>query len=226
LIRNKRPWKSGPVEALPVSGMKLYPGDSVYWDFADRTYLVYAEGGIRRNRKGVPQEVWNYKLWVTSTVSGVARKSLLVATPRVQDGLPVFRFAGDVDNDGLLDWILTTSESTFPTTWVWYLSKEATGRELVVPAAQYRAVGCCGRPNEVFFSVFLRIWADFCPINQPMCCFSQPFGLLNPSGWTTFPLLCSLCCLLCRPFWMLNLENRGNYGPRTPQNKFSATAEN
>ena len=142
LIRNKRPWKPGPVEALPVAGMKLYPGDSVYWDHGNHTYLVYAEGGIRRNRKGVPQEVWNYKLWVTSTVSGVAKKSLLVATPRVPDGPPVFRFAGDVDNDGLLDWILTTSEYTLPTTWVWYLSKEATGRELVVPAAQYRAVGC------------------------------------------------------------------------------------
>lgn len=142
LIRHKRPWKSGPVYSPQVAGMKLYPGDSAYWDFGNHTYLVYAEGGIRRDRKGVPQEVWNYKLWITSTVSEVAKKSLLVATPRMPDGPPVFRFAGDVDNDGIWDWILTTSESTFPTTWVWYLSKDATGRELVVPAAQFRAVGC------------------------------------------------------------------------------------
>jgi hypothetical protein len=51
-------------------------------------------------------------------------------------------FAGDLDGDGLLDWILDTSDHYNANVMTWYLSAPAPADGLVVPVAAHTAVGC------------------------------------------------------------------------------------
>jgi hypothetical protein len=65
-----------------------------------------------------------------------------VAHPRFDDAFVAIHFAGDLDGDGLLDWILDTSDHYNANVMTWYLSAPAPADGLVVPVAAHTAVGC------------------------------------------------------------------------------------
>jgi hypothetical protein len=145
LIRGKKYVKTGPVEAVQfpnLAALQVLPGDTVAVNHGGRTYTLYATGGFRWQEGVAYPDVWNYKLYVTSTVDGQKRTSLLVAHPRFDETFVEIHFAGDLDGDGLLDWILDSSNHYNTNVMTWYLSAPAPADGLVVPVAAHAAVGC------------------------------------------------------------------------------------
>jgi hypothetical protein len=145
LLRGKKYLKKGPVVAVEspkFADLQVLPGDTVEITYGGRTYTLYATGGFRRQEDVAYPDVWNYKLYVTSTLDGEKRTSLLVAHPRFDDAFVAIHFAGDLDGDGLLDWILDTSDHYNANVMTWYLSAPAPADGLVVPVAAHTAVGC------------------------------------------------------------------------------------
>lgn len=121
----------------------IYPGDTIVWSYSGINYTIFATGKKKKVQEDPDWfDVWNYKLYLTATINGQQRKSLLVAQPGFDDQMIYLIFAGDIDGDGILDLIIDTSahyNATIPTI---YLSKPAQAGELVKPVGGHRSVGC------------------------------------------------------------------------------------
>ncbi len=131
------------VEPAPLAKKQLYPGDTLQIMHAGVDYELFATGNAKPVGGGSDElEVRNYKLYLTATVNGQKRKSLLVAQPDFDDNMIQLLFAGDMDGDGILDWIIDTSRHYNVSSPTLYLSKPARTGEVVKPVGQHTTVGC------------------------------------------------------------------------------------
>jgi hypothetical protein len=121
--------------------LRLCPGDSARFTHQGLRYLLYAKGG-RADASSDWGEMWNYKLYVQAEVKGTRKTSLLVACPQFDDSFVSILFAGDLDNDGILDWILNTSPKYSYEERTYFRSGKAPKKELVAPVSRHVLAWC------------------------------------------------------------------------------------
>lgn len=131
------------VQQAVLSKEQVFPGDTLRINYLGVDYTFFATGE-KRKVKGDPLsfEVLNYKLYMTATINGQQRKTLLVSQPNFDDQMISLLFAGDIDGDGILDLIIDTSRHYNATCPTIYLSKPADNKEVVKPIGGHTSVGC------------------------------------------------------------------------------------
>ncbi len=135
--------KQGQVEEASLSKKELYPGDTIHIRYKAHEYTLYATGNKKKVQDN-PEwfELSDYKLHVEATINGHLRKSVLVMKPGFTDRITTIIFAGDIDGDHILDWIIDTSHQDNVSCYTLYLSRPAGKGELVKPAGSHTIVGC------------------------------------------------------------------------------------
>ncbi len=131
------------IQSVKLSNEFIYPGDTVSIKYSGINYKIYAKGG----KKQIPNqpdwfEVWNYRLYITATIKGQERKTLLIAQPNGDDRMINIIFAGDIDGDGILDLLIDTTDDYNVSIPTIYLSKPAANGEVVKPIGGHKSVGC------------------------------------------------------------------------------------
>lgn len=131
------------VKQAILSKEQVYPGDTLRINYFGIDYKIFATGGKKKVQND-PEwfDVWNYKLYMTATIKGQQKTSLLVAQPNFDDQMINLIFAGDIDGDGILDLIIDTSRHYNSTSPTIYLSKPADNGEVVKPIGGHTSVGC------------------------------------------------------------------------------------
>jgi len=126
-----------------LSKKQIFPGDTLRINYLGVHYILYATGEKKKVQTD-PEwfEVWNYKLYITATIKGKQHKSLLVAKPSFDDQMITLIFAGDIDDDGILDLIINTSRHYNVSSPTIYFSKPAKNGEVVKPMGVHTSVGC------------------------------------------------------------------------------------
>lgn len=122
----------------------IYPQDTISFSYQNRNYKLFATGGKRKETESSDWYiVWNYKLYLTTTVNGIEVTELLVASPRFDDAMIRILFAGDIDGDEKLDLILDNSNHYNTSSPTLYLSKPAsTENKIIKPVGIHTSVGC------------------------------------------------------------------------------------
>jgi hypothetical protein len=131
------------VQQATLSKEQVYPGDTLRINYLGIDYKIFATGGKKKVQND-PEwfDVWNYKLYLTATIKGQQKTSLLVAQPNFDDQMINLIFAGDIDGDGILDLIIDTSRHYNATSPTIYLSRPADNGEVVKPIGGHTSVGC------------------------------------------------------------------------------------
>ena len=136
--------KNGNVNSIALTKNQLLPGEQESLVYNDIKYTLYATG-IKKSESSNSDfySVSNYKLFLKAMINGKQYNQLLVSAPTFDDTLTSIIFAGDIDNDGIIDFIIdTTTEynSEVPTL---YLSKPATGSDkLLKVMGMHGSIGC------------------------------------------------------------------------------------
>ena len=135
--------KEKAIEHLILPKNQVYPGDTVTFQFLGLEYKLFATGGKKKAQEDPSAfEVWNYKLYLTTTIKGQQHKSLLVAQPNFEEQMITIIFSGDIDGDGILDLIIDTSRHYDAESPTIYLSKPANSEDVVKPVGGHTTVGC------------------------------------------------------------------------------------
>lgn len=130
------------VEQAVLSKNQLLPGDTLRIKYSGLDYTIYATGDKKRIQNTTEEfEVTNYKLYLTASIKGQHRQSLLVAHPNFDDQMITLIFAGDIDGDGILDLIIDTSRHYNARKPTIYFSKPAKNGEIVKPIGAHTSVG-------------------------------------------------------------------------------------
>ena len=133
------------IKHLTLLKNQIYPGDTVTFQFLGVGYKLFATGGKKKSQDDPSGlEVWNYKLYLTTTIKGEQHKSLLVAQPNFDEKMITIIFSGDIDGDGILDLIINTSRHYDEESPTIYLSKPADKpkKEVVKPVGGHTSFGC------------------------------------------------------------------------------------
>jgi hypothetical protein len=132
-----------PIPKTIISENHIYPGDTLSLSYSGVEYKIFATGN---KKKAEAEPDWfvvsDYKLYITATINGQLRKSLLVAQPDFDDRMTCVVFGGDIDGDGILDLLIDTSDHYNMGRPTIYLSKPAGKTEVVKPVGVHTSVGC------------------------------------------------------------------------------------
>lgn len=121
----------------------LFPEDSFCFSYNNVKYVLYAKGGKEKVQDDpIWYNLWNYKLYIKTSIKGKTIETLLCGAPRCDDQVPEIIFIGDLDNDEIPDLILNTSSHYNATCPTLYLSKPANKNEIVKPVGFHESVGC------------------------------------------------------------------------------------
>lgn len=131
------------VQYIALNKNQIYPGDTLNFFFLGKEYKLFATGGKKKVQSDPEAfDLWNYKLYLTTTKDGQQIKQLLVAQPSFDDKMIEILFAGDIDVDGTLDLIIDTSGHYNATSPTLYLSQPADKKEVTKPVGRHTSVGC------------------------------------------------------------------------------------
>ncbi|MDB5157916.1 MAG: hypothetical protein JWR50_2623 [Mucilaginibacter sp.] len=131
--------KEGPVRTVLLKS-QLFPGQKQEFNYNGVMYTFYATG-FKKDR-----QISNYKLFLMANVKGHNFNQLLFTildygdyTERESEENLTLEFAGDMDGDGIPDFII------IPSTQFWsdatlYLSKQAGNKAIVKPVGKYEGV--------------------------------------------------------------------------------------
>ncbi len=135
--------KNRKVQAVKLDTTSIYPGDTLSFRYLDVDYTLFATGNKKKEREDQEGfEIWNYNLYLTATIDGRFRQSLLAANPGYNSYPVQLIFAGDIDGDNVLDLIIDTYTKENADTPTLYLSKPADEGEIVKPVGVHSRVGC------------------------------------------------------------------------------------
>jgi hypothetical protein len=144
LLIEQQPYiKNSTIQNIKLSTKYIYPEDTLSFRYLGNDYKIFATGGKKKVQVN-PEwfDVWNYKLYITTTINGKTLKSLLVAQPNFDDKMIEIIFAGDVDGDKVLDLIIDTSRHYNGTRPTIYLSRPASDGEVLKAIGMHSSVGC------------------------------------------------------------------------------------
>jgi hypothetical protein len=104
----------------------IFPDETLTVSYLGDQYKIFAIG-IKKKEQQDPEsfEVREYKLYLTTNINGKETTQLLAAQPDFDDKMIELLFAGDIDGDGILDFIIDTSRHYNMLSPTLYLSKPA-----------------------------------------------------------------------------------------------------
>ena len=133
----------GKIKTVALSKKFIYPDETLSLSYLGNQYKLIASGSKKNEQQGPEAfEVYNYKLYLTANINGKETTQLLVAQPDFDDKMIELLFAGDIDGDGILDFIIDTSRRynmIIPTV---YLSKFTDNGQIVKPVGSHVSIGC------------------------------------------------------------------------------------
>ncbi|PSK88880.1 hypothetical protein [Taibaiella chishuiensis] len=141
--------RTGPVTAVPElsagdrSFFTLQPGDSSRFNYAGHSYTLIARGTKKQVDDQPGNEIiTDYRLYLAGDKNGKRIEQLLTAQKNLDDTLPCIIFCGDLDGDGLPDFLIDTTDhyNVFQPTL--YLSAQAAADKLLLRVAKHTSVGC------------------------------------------------------------------------------------
>ena len=136
-----RDFDPGKVEAVELpSG--IYPGDSVKFDFNGLRYLLYATGSTFVDSLAGMTHVSEYNLYIVRADKAGSRRSSLVSHASFDDAMTSILWAGDVDRDGYMDFLIDMSSHYNQRLPTLFLSSPAQSDQVVVRVAEHSSVGC------------------------------------------------------------------------------------
>jgi len=100
--------KAHEVEPALLPRDRVKPGESITIRYRDVEYTLSATGNSRMAGEN-DEYIWNYKLYLTAAKNGTTVKQMLAAFPSFDDQMVTLLFAGDIDGDGKLDFIIDTT---------------------------------------------------------------------------------------------------------------------
>lgn len=143
LLESSKFLKPCKVQQAILAKDEILPGENLRFKYLGVDYKLYATG-VKKKDQYNPEwfDVWDYKLYLSATIKGKQITSLLVAEPNFNDQMTKLIFTGDIDEDGILDLIIDTSNHYNSTSPTIYLSRPANNEELVKPIGEHTSVGC------------------------------------------------------------------------------------
>jgi hypothetical protein len=136
LVANVPELISGPVKTVKLSGARIIPGKPQEFDFNGNSYTLYATGYIP-DKEGI-DFVRDYNLYIIGRAKGHYFKQLLVHNDSYESGFCTsIEFTGDVDGDGIPDFIINCSDYGIGGDWELFLSKPAGPEKLLVDVGGY-----------------------------------------------------------------------------------------
>lgn len=131
------------IQSLALSKNFIYADESLTVSYLGNQYRIFATGCKKKEQQDPEAfEVRNYKLYLTININGKKKTQLLAAQPDFDDKMIELLFAGDIDGDGILDFIIDTSRHYNMISPTIYLSKPADKGQIVKPLGSYVSVGC------------------------------------------------------------------------------------
>ncbi|WP_461450300.1 hypothetical protein [Mucilaginibacter sp.] len=128
---------NGPVNFLKIPAMlEIIPGKPYTFNFNGNTYKLYATGHIPAGHS--IDFILNYNLYIEGNAKGHYFKQLLVHNDFYESGFVTYiNFIGDLDGDGLPDFIINTSNYGLGSADDLFLSKPAGPKRLFVDVGGY-----------------------------------------------------------------------------------------
>jgi len=131
------------VESLKLPKEELLPGEKIKFTYKGNSYKLYATGNKRKEAPNSDRYiVSNYKLFYSRIKNGKETKQVLVQHETFDDKMINIIFAGDIDGDNLLDFIIDKSNHYNAVNPTLYLSKPAEKDKLVKEVGEHVSVGC------------------------------------------------------------------------------------
>ncbi|MEN0054346.1 MAG: hypothetical protein AAGC65_11785 [Mucilaginibacter sp.] len=111
LLISGMPLKNRPVKQLQSFPAIILPGEKKDFKYNDSAYRIYATGQTKViDSASKNYEVTAYKLFIETTLNHHHYIQLLVDIPSFEGPLhTAIKFVGDIDNDGIPDFIIDTS---------------------------------------------------------------------------------------------------------------------
>ena len=133
------PIRSG-LKSLKIQKV-IKPGDKFEYEFEGIKYQLYAIGDANKDKK-LKYPFVNYKLYFTAEVEGKKIGQTIIEKMYFDDKLPQIIFAGDIDGDQKLDFLINTSFEKDAQNPTLFLSKTApTGSLLQVAGMKLTNTG-------------------------------------------------------------------------------------
>ncbi len=131
------------IQSVTIYKNFIYPNDTVVFSFLGNRYKLFATG-ISKKVQGEAEalEVMKYRLYLTAYINGKETTQLLSAQPDFDDKMIELLFAGDIDGDGILDFIIDNSRHYNMYKPTLYLSMPAEKGQIVKPVGFHVSVGC------------------------------------------------------------------------------------
>lgn len=133
--------KLGKIKALKLTKNKIWPDEKLTLKFDNTDYVFRAEGKVLStekrslddNKEEIYKKVENYKLYLKANNGP---EKLLLQVETFNDTFVELLFAGDIDNDGKLDFIFGANRDYEETRVMLFLSSKAENKEPVKKVSQ------------------------------------------------------------------------------------------
>lgn len=130
------------INKINLSKNELFPGDTVSFEYKGTGYALFSTGEIKKSNSAEPDEITDYKLYLTTAKKEESTTQLLVAEPHFDGAMTSIIFAGDIDGDDIPDLIIDRSNHYNVRSPALYLSKPAPKGRLLKLMGEHRTVGC------------------------------------------------------------------------------------
>jgi hypothetical protein len=131
------------IKRINLSKSQLLPGESEDFICNGKTCTLYALGSKRSESPGSDiYSVKDYKLFLKVKKDGVEYNQLMVATNDETDTFANILFVGDIDGDGMPDFIVDTTKHENSEVQTLYLSKPSGKKSLLKVIGMHAVVGC------------------------------------------------------------------------------------
>ncbi|MDB5248506.1 MAG: hypothetical protein JWQ40_2900 [Segetibacter sp.] len=131
------------IQTVALSKNFIYPDETLSVSYLGNQYKIFATGSKKKEQQDPEAfEVRNYKLYLTANINGKETTQLLAAQPDFEDKMIELLFAGDIEGDGILDFIIDTSRHYNMISPTIFLSKPADNGQIVKPLGSHVSVGC------------------------------------------------------------------------------------
>ncbi|RDC66316.1 hypothetical protein [Adhaeribacter pallidiroseus] len=135
--------KNRKVDPFKLPKEDILPGEKLELNYKGHSYQLYATG---HKHKEASKSDWyivsDYKLFFLTFRNGKEVKQVLVQHAAFDDDMVNIIFAGDIDGDGLLDFIIDKSNHYNAVIPTLYLSRPAEKGKLVEEVGEHVSVGC------------------------------------------------------------------------------------
>jgi hypothetical protein len=128
------------ITPVTIAKPEMLPGTSTTFKYNGTAYTLSATANPGPNDDDYAAT--SYRLIINATINGVQKEQLLVAHPAFGDATTIVLFAGDIDGDGIPDLIIDTINHYNGSRPTLYLSKPASGKQLLKVMGWHESVGC------------------------------------------------------------------------------------